>query len=122
MQTRLDGSLAGRGESLVADYLSNQGFSIIERNFRVRKGEIDIIVRRGSLVCFIEVKTRQSVKRGRGVFAVTKHKMNRLVAAAKVFVARNRECGCRYRFDVAEVDWREQEPRINYFKNVIQVD
>jgi putative endonuclease len=114
-------SLAARGESLACDFLARKGFKILERNYRARAGEIDIIARKRDLVCFVEVKTRRSERRGRGVHAVTAAKLRKIAAAARVYVMKTRPGGMRYRFDVVEVAWEEPgEPRINWFENVYQ--
>ncbi|MFH1434201.1 MAG: YraN family protein [Pseudomonadota bacterium] len=116
-------SLAGRGEALVCDHLKKKKFSILARNFAVKGGEIDIIARKGSLVCFVEVKTRKSLKKGRGVEAVTAAKLKKIHAASKLFIGRHRLSSCRHRIDVAEVLWQEEDdPRINYIENVFQED
>ncbi len=84
---------------------------------------MDIIARKGGLVCFVEVKTRKSLRKGRGVDAVTAAKLKKIHAAAKLFIGRHKLSGCRHRIDVAEVFWQEEDdPRINYFENVFQED
>ncbi|MCI4462710.1 MAG: YraN family protein [Caldisericum sp.] len=62
------------GEDIGARYLQNNGFKIVERNFRTPFGEIDIIARKGKKLYFVEVKTRTSSEYGRGVEAVNKRK------------------------------------------------
>lgn len=52
--------LGQRGERLAEEYFKRRRFSILERNYRYRRGEIDLIARRGNLIVFIEVKTRSS--------------------------------------------------------------
>ena len=84
---------------------------------------MDIIARKGSLVCFVEVKTRKSLKKGRGVEAVTAAKLKKIHTAAKLFIHRHKLSGCRHRIDVAEVFWQEEDnPGINYFENVFEED
>ena len=114
-------SLAVRGESLACDFLARKGFKILERNYRSRAGEIDNIARKRDLVCFVEVKTRRSERRGRGVHAVTAAKIRRIADAARVYVMRKGPRGTRYRIDVVEVAWdRPDDPRITWFENVFQ--
>jgi putative endonuclease len=52
--------LGERGERLAEEFLKAKGYSILERNFRIRSGEIDLIALHGDCLCFIEVKTRLS--------------------------------------------------------------
>jgi putative endonuclease len=112
-------SLAERGETLVCNHLKDRGFSILAKNFMTRRGEIDIIARKEELVCFVEVKTRRSLRRGTGAEAVTPLKMKKILHAAKIFITKKRIKGCRYRIDVAEVFWPEgRKPSIKYYPNV----
>jgi len=112
-------TLSVRGESLVSEYLSGRGFEILDRNFKVHGGEIDIVARRADLVLFVEVKTRSSLRRGSGAEAVTGAKLARILRAAKVYQARHSRCGRRFRFDVADVLWEaDRPPSIRYIENV----
>jgi putative endonuclease len=112
-------TLSVRGESLVSEYLSDRGFEILDRNFRVRGGEIDIVARRADLVLFVEVKTRSSLRMGSGAEAVTAAKLARILRAAKVYQAQHAGCGRRFRFDVADVLWEAgRPPSIRYIENV----
>jgi putative endonuclease len=111
--------LGARGESLACDFLARKGFKILERNYRSRAGEIDVIARKRDLLLFVEVKTRRSDRRGRGVLAVTPAKLGKLAAAARVYVMKARPRGMRYRFDVVEVTWDDPDaPGITWFENV----
>lgn len=90
------------GEELVASWLERQGAKVLDRNFSCRNGEIDIIASKGSTLAFIEVKTR-----ARELFdtsqVITSSKQQRIIATAKLYLAKhhlhNRHC----RFDVAIV-------------------
>ena len=53
-------ALARQGEQLAADYLVKKGFTILERNYRIGQGEMDIIARHGNWLVVVEVKTRES--------------------------------------------------------------
>src|SRR3972149_581950 len=63
------------GEKLALEVLKGNGFRIIERNFRSRLGEIDIVAEKDKALYFVEVKTRWSLKYGRAVEAVTPKKV-----------------------------------------------
>ncbi|MBR2779133.1 MAG: YraN family protein [Firmicutes bacterium] len=95
--------LGMEGEERAAVYLDHKGYELLERNFRCRWGEIDIIALDGETLCFIEVKTRNSVRHGLPAEAVGRRKMMRLQRCAHVYMER---FGGRYRdvrFDVVEV-------------------
>lgn len=91
------------GEDTAARYLTLQGMEILERNARFRQGELDIVARDGSVVVFVEVKTRWTSRYGEPQEAVHSRKQARLrMAAAAWLVARKvRDVTCR--FDVVAV-------------------
>lgn len=66
------------GEELAVEYLTNRGYLILERNWRCRDGEIDIVARHGGELVFVEVKTRASVQFGHPFEAITAQKLARL--------------------------------------------
>jgi len=89
-----------KGEDQASAYLMLKGYRILERNFRVGQGEIDLIARRGDKLVFIEVKTRRGKSQGTPLEAVTPHKVKRLSAAAAVYLAGNPQERGDCRFDV----------------------
>lgn len=90
------------GEDYVCGYLKENGYEILERNFTVRGGEIDIIASQGNKIAFVEVKTRKVGALTTGESAITYTKKQRLIKTAKVYLAkRNIKAFCR--FDVAVV-------------------
>lgn len=100
-----DRQLLGRnGEDAVARWYENQGYTVVARNWRVREGEIDIVVRGDRCLVFCEVKTRSSLRFGSGREAVTITKQRRIRQLATRFLQEN-DLGFveRIRFDVAAV-------------------
>ena len=93
------------GEQKAADYLTDNGYRIIERNWRTRRGEIDIIAETEDTIVFAEVKTLpsgnvQTLEKELGLL-----KQKRIVETAKCFLSKYRQYNCRYvRFDVLVVD------------------
>jgi putative endonuclease len=95
-------------EDLVADFLERRGLKILERNYRCRFGEIDLVARSGALLVFVEVRARKSEAFGGAAGSITAAKRRRLVAAARHFLAKRRvERACR--FDVVLVRGNEQQ-------------
>lgn len=92
-----------RGEAAVAAWLERAGFSLVERQYRCRWGEIDLIAwSPESILCFVEVKTRSVRAIAAPREAVTASKQRKLRDAASWYLAQTGlECPCR--FDVAEV-------------------
>jgi putative endonuclease len=89
-------------ESLCAWHLRLRGYRVLARRFRSPVGEIDLVVRRGSIVAFIEVKAR--LDQDQGWLAITPRQRARVRRAAELFIARQpRLAGCAPRFDVMVV-------------------
>ena len=90
------------GEDRAARYLRLHGYRIVERNFRCRQGEIDIIARKGEIVAFVEVKQRKNADFGEAREFVTFSKQRRIIAAAELWLSQH-ETPLQPRFDVVEV-------------------
>jgi putative endonuclease len=101
-------SLGTFGEDAAARWYEARGFEIVDRNWRVREGEIDLVARRGTTIVFCEVKTRSSDRFGSPVESVTATKQRRLRTLAAKWLAahparRGDERRGEVRFDVASV-------------------
>lgn len=109
---------AGRaGEEYTALWLENNGYSIVERNYHSRYGEIDIIARDSQYIVFVEVKTRASGSMVSGVEAVTLSKRQKLLLTAQTYILKS-QCTLQPRFDVAAVTTVHGEPMgLQYFEN-----
>lgn len=95
-------SRGAAGEQFAADYLLRQGLTLIERNFRVRGGEIDLICRDGTMTVFVEVRRRSRADFGGAAESITHAKRARLILAARHWLARHGERPCR--FDCVLID------------------
>jgi putative endonuclease len=91
------------GEDAVAAWYREQGYEVVDRNWRVREGEIDLVCRRGGTVAFCEVKTRRGDAYGLPVEAVTARKQQRLRLLARLWLAAAPRRAQVLRFDVASV-------------------
>jgi putative endonuclease len=101
--------LRGRGqaaEALAAEFLTRQGLAILQRNFRCRFGEIDLIARDGDAVVFVEVRMRGRGEFGGAAESITASKRGRLVKAAGFYLAGQRKTP-RCRFDAVLVSGPE---------------
>ncbi len=74
-----------KGEELAAAYLVKKGYSLLERNWRFRHWEVDIIATKDRFLHFIEVKTRHSLRYGRPEESITRDKMSNLRNAAEEY-------------------------------------
>lgn len=110
-------------EDAVAAYLERRGCHVLTRNFRGRRGEIDLIVRDGAELAFVEVKARRAGTQS-SLHAVDRRKKRRIVSAALEYITRRRLHGVTVRFDVAAVgllpDGRPQ--RVTYVRHAFAAD
>ena len=95
--------LGTTGEEAVARWYEERGYSVLARNWRVREGEIDLVLGRNRVVVFCEVKTRRGDAYGSPFEAVTATKQRRLRTLATRWLAENRVRATELRFDVAAV-------------------
>lgn len=96
-------ALGTTGEDAVAAWYVDRGYEIVERNWRCRAGELDLIVRRGRTFVFCEVKTRSSAAFGAPVEAITREKQVRLRHLAARWLDDAPLRPTDIRFDVASV-------------------
>ena len=96
-------ALGAGGEDAVAAWYESNGYEVVERNWRCRAGELDLILRRGRTFVFCEVKTRTSDAFGAPVEAVTRNKQVRLRHLAARWLEEAPLRPTEIRFDVASV-------------------
>jgi putative endonuclease len=111
--------LGPRGERRAAWFYRLRGFSIVGRNLRLRSGEIDLVVRRGKLLVFVEVKTRQSLAAGEGFESVDRAKQLRLVDLADEYLAKHPHRG-EVRYDVVSLYWNGLRFVLRHFPDAFQ--
>ncbi|UCH33048.1 MAG: YraN family protein [Armatimonadota bacterium] len=95
------------GEDIAARYLQSRGYAILERNYRTKLGEIDIVARHGADLVFVEVKSRTPSDTFAPAESVTHAKRDKLVKLAQVYMASRARREERCRFDVVEVTLTE---------------
>ena len=93
-------SLGSGGEDLAAAWYEDQGYEVLERNWRRREGEVDLIVRRGRTVAFCEVKTRSSDRFGTGAESVLAAKQRRIRRLASRWLSELTPASGRSRVEV----------------------
>lgn len=105
------------GEQKASDYLVQKSYKIIERNFRYRYGEIDIIAEKEDTIVFFEVKTLPN-----GTLETLSHELNltkqkKIIKTAKLYLQKHREYSNRYiQFDVLAIDVPGLEP-VHHIEN-----
>lgn len=111
------------GEKIAASFLQKKGFSIVDRNYRCRGGEIDLIVRKGEELHFVEVRSRSSDDFGSPEESLTGFKKNRLHRTAQNYLARFPQWK-KYEtlFSVVGVTWAGKKPAVEFFPNAFEVE
>ena len=108
MNTRIIGK---EGENRAVSYLEEKGFSIIERNWRTKRGEIDIIALKNDILVFVEVKTLPNGTMDMIQRELNYQKRQRIIKTSKRFLLKHREYNNSYvRFDVIVIDMPGLEP------------
>ncbi len=112
--------LARRGESLVAQRLARQGFTILGLNVRVGPLELDVVARRGPLVVVCEVRSRSGVQPVHPAETIRGKKLERVRRATAIWLRKQKLGSVQVRIDAAAVTFEAQdgEPRIDYYENV----
>lgn len=105
----------GRGEAATADYLEQQGYRILARNWHCRCGELDIVAVKGEIIAFVEVKTRQPNPLVSPAAAVDYRKQGRVIRSAQAYLCTH-SYDLQPRFDVAAVTMENGSFQIDYLE------
>ncbi len=111
-----------RAEHLAQEYLEQKGLNLVSNNYRCRRGEIDLIMRDGNFLVFIEVRYRKNDVFGSGAESVTLQKQRRLLTAAKHYLQSEKldeDISCR--FDVISISG-QYNPQIDWIVNAFQIE
>lgn len=113
-------SIGNSGEDLACKFLKKNGYRILERNYRIRGGEIDIVAKDGDTPVFIEVKTRYSHDFGLPKESMTPWKIKALLKTARFYVQKIGWGDKEYRLDFIGVDFADnpENPKIEMIKNI----
>ncbi len=110
--------LGAKGEDIAEKYLKKKGYRIVERNYRCRLGEIDIIALDGRSLVFIEVKTRRNQNYGRPCEAVNAVKVRHIQRTAACYTSLSRIRYENLRIDVIEILMKDETPYIHHIENI----
>ncbi|MEB7505134.1 YraN family protein [Arthrobacter koreensis] len=113
-------ALGQTGEELAARYLTTAGYHVLERNWRCRQGEIDLVARDGSTLVIAEVKTRSSLDYGHPFEAVSAAKLSRLYLLAAAWTREHAEGHVSWRVDAVSVllPGGDRPPVIEHLKGI----
>lgn len=107
------------GEDFAVEYLIKNNYTIIERNFSCRQGEIDIIAQDANELVFIEVKTRSNSNYGNPIDAITPYKIKHLMKSIQYYLYIHHLENSFVRIDVIEVYSRQNGFEVSQIKGVI---
>lgn len=107
------------GEDLACKYLTGLDYEIVERNYLIRGGEIDIVALDGETTVIVEVKLRGSDEFGSAVESITTSKLRSLVKTCK-FYALEKNVRGGLRIDLIAIDFVNGKPRIEHIKNITE--
>jgi putative endonuclease len=113
--------LGQQSEKAAVGHLRRLGYKIIDRNFRTRFGEIDIIAEHEGVVVFVEVKARRSMRYGSPKLAVTARKQRKISMVALAYLKRFRSLDTRARFDVVSIRHGSGAPEIELITNAFDL-
>lgn len=103
------------GESLAADYLVTKQFEILDRNYRWKKSEIDIVCKKDDLLIIVEVKTRQTAAYGQPYEAVTRSKQKQIIKVTNQYILEN-DLDLEVRFDVVSIVQNQHRTAIEHIE------
>jgi putative endonuclease len=109
--------LGALGEAKAAEHLRRSGYRIVAQNHRCRRGEVDLIAERGELLVFVEVRTRATSAFGGPEETVDARKQQRVVAAARDWLAQRRGRRRGIRFDVVAITDGPGGASLQHFEN-----
>lgn len=114
----MDKKIRGRlGEDFALEYFKKRGFEIWERNYKTNFGEIDLIVKKGNLLIFVEVKTRKSLEFGSPIEAINKKKQEKIRFIADYYLSKRKIKDYQIRFDVFSI-LLDKDNKIKSFEHI----
>jgi putative endonuclease len=120
--SKLHIELGRSGEERATNFLQCKGYNIISTNYRNKLGQIDIIAKDKDTICFVEVKTRNTLRLGKPEEAVEPFKQSRISRVALMYLKHNKLTNSPARFDVVSISCINRQPRIKLIKNAFELD
>jgi putative endonuclease len=112
--------LGSWGEKIAADFLAAQGYTLLERNFRTKHGELDLIAIKDGVIVFVEVKTRSNTSLGWPEISVTPRKISHIIDSATSYLVDHPDLSEEWRVDVIAIQTKTGEaPEVEWFENAL---
>lgn len=115
-------NLGKSGEKTAIEYLRDKGYRILEKNYKSKLGELDIVASDKNTICFVEVKTRSTQDKGDPLEAITKTKQLKLSRLALSYLKLKHLLDKPARFDVVSIYDQGAGPEIRLIKNAFDLD
>jgi putative endonuclease len=116
--------IGARGEAIALRHLESRGYQILEQNWHVAGGELDLVAKEGDTIVIVEVKTRSGGRYGTPEEAMTPTKRRRLLRAAWTYLERKGLLESSWRVDVIAIEVRRGGGvrRVDHYQNVLEDD
>ena len=115
-------SIGAQAENLARQYLETQGLIFIEKNYRVKCGEIDLIMQDNEELVFVEVRYRKQQRYGKSIETINSFKCRKLTKTAQYYLQQRQiDDTVMCRFDVLGIDIAKQQVEYSWLKNAFQV-
>ncbi|MFC1623769.1 YraN family protein [Candidatus Omnitrophota bacterium] len=112
-----------KGERLAQSFLRKEGYTIIERNYKTKAGEIDLIGKNKNFIAFIEVRSQNTKRFGLPEYSIDRKKQDRLSKAALLYIKKHRLEDRDCRFDIVGIEETDSgSPKIRLIKNAFDLD
>jgi putative endonuclease len=115
--------LGAKGENLAVKFLKRRGYKIVQRNYRCKLGEIDIIAERSKTLVFVEVRTKQTEEFGPPQYSITAAKRGQISRVALCYIREKKLVEQSCRFDVIAITFSSESrrPRIEHIENAFEL-
>ena len=110
-----------KGENLAVAYLQNLGYKVLERNYRCKLGEVDIIALDNDTLIFIEVRTRSSLDFGLPQESINRRKRHQISKVALEYMTRKKLKNTPARFDVVAVSLEPGKEKVDLIKDAFEL-
>jgi putative endonuclease len=115
--------LGAKGEKLAAGFLKRKGYKILQRNYRCKLGEVDIVAEKDKTLVFVEVRTQQTEKFGPPQYSVNSSKRSHISRVALFYIKEKRLVEQSCRFDVIAITFSpgSRKPSIEHIENAFEL-
>ena len=115
-------SIGAAAEDTAINFLKRKGLRLIERNFRSKYGEIDLIMNDRRCTVFVEVRYRKSKNFLTPLESIDHKKVNKIINCCKYYIQKSKTDVDSYRFDIITISGKLERPEIDWYQNAFNED